>query len=107
MHSGCPNPLPMKLAKALEAKLAPLPNDQTPAPRVPCVVPRPLVALAREVDPLWVPKLVAHEVEVGLPAQRHGHQADELVEGHATGNDCRGRALQGRNGRAALIRNLL
>ena len=43
----------------------------------------PAVAFAREVDPLGVPELVAHEVEVGLPARRDGHQADHLVQRHA------------------------
>ena len=36
--------------------------------------------LSREVDPLGVPELIAHEVEVGLAAQPHGHQADQLQE---------------------------
>ena len=43
----------------------------------------PAVALAREVDPFGMPELVAHEVEVGLPARRNGHQADHLVQRHA------------------------
>ena len=38
----------------------------------------PLVALAWEVDPLRVPELVAHEVEVALAADGHGdHHAEK------------------------------
>ena len=47
----------------------------------------PAVALAREVDPLGMPELVAHEVEVGLTARGDGHQADHLVQGHAAVDD--------------------
>ena len=35
--------------------------------------------LSGEVDPLWMPKFVAHEVEVGLASQGHSNQADELA----------------------------
>ena len=41
----------------------------------------------REVDPLWVAKLVAHEVEVALPTTGHGEQADHLVQRNAAVND--------------------
>ena len=43
----------------------------------------PAVALAREVDPLGVAELVAHEIQIGLPARRDGHQPDHLVQRHA------------------------
>mmetsp|Transcript_18198 Transcript_18198/g.45874 ORF Transcript_18198/g.45874 Transcript_18198/m.45874 type:complete len:329 (-) Transcript_18198:417-1403(-) len=48
---------------------------------------RPVVALAGEVDPLGVTKLVAHEGEPGLAAQRHGYRADHLVHGDAALDD--------------------
>ena len=56
-------------------------------PQPPGVGVAPAVALAREVDPLGVSELVAHEVEVGLPARRDGHQADHLVQRHAAVDD--------------------
>lgn len=46
--------------------------DQLPGGRVARVVPG-------EVDPFRVPELVAHEVEVRLPAQRHRYQPDHLL----------------------------
>ena len=46
----------------------------------------PLVALAWEVDPLRVPELVAHEVEVALAADGHGDHPDHLVQRHAPGD---------------------
>ena len=52
-------------------------------PLAPCVVVRPAVALAREVDPFGVSEFVAHEVEVCLAARRDGHQTYHLVQGHA------------------------
>jgi hypothetical protein len=42
------------------------------------VLVRPLVAVARKVEPLGVPKLVAHEVEPRLAAQSHRDHADHL-----------------------------
>lgn len=49
-------------------------------PRVP---ERVLVALAREVQPLRVPELVALEVQVALPAQPMREEPDHLVQRHA------------------------
>ena len=50
----------------------------------PGVVARPAVALAGEVDPLGVTKLVAHEVEVRLTAQRHRdlRQQEGMTKGY-------------------------
>mmetsp|Transcript_7040 Transcript_7040/g.15466 ORF Transcript_7040/g.15466 Transcript_7040/m.15466 type:complete len:492 (-) Transcript_7040:1049-2524(-) len=53
---------------------------QTPLP--PCIVVAPAITITREVDPLGVTKLIAHEGEVALTPQSHGHQADHLVQGH-------------------------
>ena len=41
-----------------------------------------------------VSELVAHEVEVPLSSQRHGDEADHLVEGNATVNARGGGAIQ-------------
>lgn len=57
-------------------------------PRVP---ERVLVALAREVQPLRVPELVALEVEVPLAAQPVRQQPDHLVQRHAPVDDGRQR----------------
>ena len=43
----------------------------------------PSVALAREVDPLGMPPLVAHEVEITAIDGRGGDKPDELVQRHA------------------------
>mmetsp|Transcript_17773 Transcript_17773/g.41029 ORF Transcript_17773/g.41029 Transcript_17773/m.41029 type:complete len:473 (-) Transcript_17773:1167-2585(-) len=48
---------------------------------------RPVIANARKVDPLGVPKLVAHEVEVSLATERHGEHADHLVHGDTAVNN--------------------
>ena len=43
----------------------------------------PLVALAREVDPLGVAKFVPHEGEVSFPAGGEGEEAEDFVESDA------------------------
>jgi hypothetical protein len=45
--------------------------------RAPAVLVAPLVALPGKVQPLGVPKLIAHEVEPGSP-QGHCHHASKL-----------------------------
>mmetsp|Transcript_12211 Transcript_12211/g.30652 ORF Transcript_12211/g.30652 Transcript_12211/m.30652 type:complete len:228 (-) Transcript_12211:1566-2249(-) len=45
---------------------------------------RPVIADTGEIDPLGMPELVAHEVEVALSTKRHGEHADHLVHGDAT-----------------------
>mmetsp|Transcript_9850 Transcript_9850/g.28314 ORF Transcript_9850/g.28314 Transcript_9850/m.28314 type:complete len:381 (+) Transcript_9850:270-1412(+) len=52
---------------------------------------RPVVADAREVDPLGVAELIAHEVEVALAAESHSHHADALVQRDAAVDDEVGR----------------
>mmetsp|Transcript_53980 Transcript_53980/g.110172 ORF Transcript_53980/g.110172 Transcript_53980/m.110172 type:complete len:679 (+) Transcript_53980:411-2447(+) len=56
-------------------------------PLPPGVVVAPVVTEAGEVDPLRVPELVTHEGEVALAAERHGHEADDLVHGDAAVHD--------------------
>mmetsp|Transcript_34629 Transcript_34629/g.98119 ORF Transcript_34629/g.98119 Transcript_34629/m.98119 type:complete len:307 (-) Transcript_34629:1915-2835(-) len=66
--------------------------DKVPLP--PAVLIAPAVTVAGEVNPLGVPKLVAHEVEPPIPAEREGEETDHLVEGQAAG-DHRGLLHQG------------
>ena len=47
----------------------------------------PVVALAREIDPFRMAKLVAHEVEVAFAACRDGHQTDHLMQGDGALDD--------------------
>ena len=54
----------------------------------------PAVALAREVDPLGVPELVAHKVEVALAAEARRDEADELVQRDAAVDDWVARHLE-------------
>ena len=61
---------------------------QIPLPAA--VLVTPVVALAREVDPLGVPQLVAHEVQVGLAPEGHGDEPNHLVQGHAPDDDLGG-----------------
>jgi len=44
------------------------------------------VSFAREIDPLRVSKLVAHEVEIALTTERLRKETDHFVEGHSSGN---------------------
>ena len=57
------------------------------APLAAGILEAPAVALAREVDPLRMAELVAHEVEVALAARADGHQADHLVQRDGTVHD--------------------
>eukprot|EP00951_Prasinocladus_malaysianus_P021839 scaffold181505_cov33-Prasinocladus_malaysianus.AAC.1 len=59
------------------------------APLAPAVLVAPVVAVSREVDPLGVAKLVAHEVQPAVPAERHRQQPCHLVEGDASSDDRR------------------
>mmetsp|Transcript_34330 Transcript_34330/g.87797 ORF Transcript_34330/g.87797 Transcript_34330/m.87797 type:complete len:213 (+) Transcript_34330:439-1077(+) len=52
--------------------------------------------VAREVDPLGVAELIAHEVEVRLAAQGHGDQADHLVQRNSAVHSGRAGAKAGR-----------
>mmetsp|Transcript_40311 Transcript_40311/g.126894 ORF Transcript_40311/g.126894 Transcript_40311/m.126894 type:complete len:704 (-) Transcript_40311:165-2276(-) len=47
----------------------------------------PVVADAREVDPLRMSEFVTHEVEVSLSSERHGDQSDHLVQGDSSVDD--------------------
>lgn len=60
---------------------------------------------AGEVDPLGVPKLVAHEVKVRLAAQGEGDEANHLVKGNAAVDDWRLGAEAGQ--RHAVIHRLV
>lgn len=44
------------------------------------------VSFTREVDPFRVSKLVAHEVEIALTAERLRNETDHFVDGHSSGN---------------------
>lgn len=44
------------------------------------------VSFTREIDPLRVSKLVAHEVEIALTAERLRNETDHFVDGHSSGN---------------------
>ena len=43
-----------------------------------------VVTFTREINPLWVPHLVTHEVKVTLATESQRENADHLVQGHAT-----------------------
>mmetsp|Transcript_58518 Transcript_58518/g.127102 ORF Transcript_58518/g.127102 Transcript_58518/m.127102 type:complete len:437 (+) Transcript_58518:300-1610(+) len=52
-------------------------------PAAAAVLVAPAVRRGREVDPLWVSELVAHEVEVALAAEAEHQEADHLVQSQA------------------------
>mmetsp|Transcript_19026 Transcript_19026/g.32057 ORF Transcript_19026/g.32057 Transcript_19026/m.32057 type:complete len:462 (+) Transcript_19026:287-1672(+) len=52
-------------------------------PTTSAVMMTPAILRAREVDPLGVPKLVAHEVQIALAAQGQHDQTDHLVQRQA------------------------
>jgi hypothetical protein len=41
-----------------------------------------VVAFSGEVNPLWVAKLISHEVEVALAAECLGDQTDHLMQSY-------------------------
>ena len=51
-------------------------------PSSPTVVIAPVIALPREVYPLRVSKLIAHEIQVRITTQTERDQPDHLVQGH-------------------------
>ncbi len=65
------------------------------------VIVRVLVALSWEVHPLRMTKLVAHEVEIRLSAERLRNEPDHLVQTHAPGHLNR-RVPQSRHSRVDL-----
>ena len=58
------------------------------APLPPCMVVALLVAHPGEVQPLWVAKLVADEVEPALPTEAVHKKPDHLVQGDASLHNC-------------------
>ena len=53
-------------------------------PATACHAERVTIRRRREVDPLGVAKLVTHEIEIGLAAERTREQPHHLMQGHAT-----------------------
>jgi hypothetical protein len=43
-----------------------------------------IVASPREINPLWMTKLISHEVEISFTTKRGGHEPNHLVESHAS-----------------------
>lgn len=56
-------------------------------PLAPRVMIRIIITLPWEVQPFRMAKFVAHEVQIGLAAQRMRNQADHFVQGNATIDD--------------------
>mmetsp|Transcript_126990 Transcript_126990/g.301597 ORF Transcript_126990/g.301597 Transcript_126990/m.301597 type:complete len:383 (-) Transcript_126990:128-1276(-) len=70
-------------------------------PSTSAVLVAPAVLRAREVDPLGVPELVAHEVQVALAAQGEHKKSDHLVQRQAT-VDAHGRQGAGEGAHAGV-----
>mmetsp|Transcript_61777 Transcript_61777/g.147378 ORF Transcript_61777/g.147378 Transcript_61777/m.147378 type:complete len:223 (+) Transcript_61777:4157-4825(+) len=63
-------------------------------PAAAAVVVTPAILRPREVNPLWVSKLIAHEVQVALTTKAEHQETNHLVQSQATVNAHRGsRAL--------------
>ena len=73
------NHRPIEVAQLVIAKR--LVVEQVPL--TPCVLVRPAVAFAGEVNPFRVPELIAHEVEVAAVASRQRDQPNHLMQSNA------------------------
>jgi hypothetical protein len=56
----------------------------TDAPLSSAVMVTESIALSGEINPLWMAKLIPHEVQVCFSTKTHGEKSDHLVESHSS-----------------------